>query len=97
MSNEYDEIIKKCFPSMRDDDLEAVFDVAKIAEKHFRMCVDFRNAVEDHLKDEGYSKKKREAFMELYDAVFAIGNSTGATMYSLVNDTDKKTNHLFEF
>ncbi len=96
MSNEYDEIIKKCFPSMRDDDLEAVFDVAKIVENHFRMCVDFRNAVEDHLKDEGYSKKKREAFMELYDAAFAIGNSTGATMFALANDT-VKTNHLFEF
>lgn len=97
MRNEYDEIIKKCFPSMRDDDLKAVFDVAKIAEKRFDMCADFRSAVEEHLKDKGYSKKKLKDFMELYDAVFAIGNSTGATMYSLVNDTDKKTNHLFEF
>lgn len=97
MNNEYKYIIKKCFPTMRDDDLEAVFDVAKIAEKRFDMCADFRSAVEEHLKDKGYSKKKLKDFMELYDAVFAIGNSTGATMYSLVNDTGKKTNHLFEF
>lgn len=96
MNNEYKDIIKKCFPTMRDDDLEAVFGVAKIAEKRFDMCADFRSAVEEHLKDKGYSKKKLRDFMELYDAVFAIGNSTGATMFALATDT-VKTNHLFDF
>lgn len=96
MSNEYDAIIKKCFPSMSNNDLKAVFDVAKIAENHFDMCADFRKAVENHLEDEGFSKKKRKAFLELYDAAFAVGNATGATMFAIAND-DMKTNHLFEF
>lgn len=96
MNNEYDEIIKQCFPYMKGDILEVVFNAAKIAENHVSACADFRNAVEEHLKDKGYSKKKLKDFMELYDAVFAIGNSAGATMFALANDT-VKTNHLFEF
>ena len=96
MKNEHEDIIKKCFPTMRDDNLEAVFDVAKIAEKRFDMCADFRSAVEEHLKDKVYSKKKLKDFMKQYDAMLAIGNSTGATMFTLATDT-VKTNTLFDF
>lgn len=95
MHNEYEEIIKKCFPSMKGDVLESVFDAAKISERHVTACADFRKAVENHLEDEGFSKKKRKAFMELYDATFAVGNSVGAVMFAMATD-DIKTNHLFE-
>ena len=83
MHNKYDVIIKECFPFMKEDVLDSVFDAAKISERHITACADFRKAIEQSLEDEGFSKKKRKAFMELYDAAFAIGNSVGSAMFAM--------------
>lgn len=95
MYNKYEGIIKECFPYMKGSVLESVFDAAKISERHVAACADFRKAIEKSLEDEGFSKKKRKAFMELYEAAFAVGNSVGAVMFAMATD-DIKTNHLFD-
>lgn len=95
MYNKYEGIIKECFPYMKGGVLESVFDAAKISERHVTACADFRKAIEESLEHEGFSKKKRKAFMELYDAAFAVGNSVGAVMFAMATD-DIKTNHLFD-
>lgn len=92
--NEYVDVIKKCFQGYDDKSLKMAFDAAE--EIQGELNGDFRGAIKKHLEDKGYSKKKLKDFMELYDAVFAIGNSTGATMFALATDT-VKTNHLFDF
>lgn len=83
MNNEYDEIIGKCFPDMKGDELKVAFDAAE--EIQGELKGNFREAVKKHLEDKGYSKEKVEDFMDLYNAVFAIAFSTGVAAHYIAN------------
>lgn len=93
--NKYKKMISACFTEMNKKDIDAMYSFSTKYERRFPMVSSFREAIKEHLDDKGYSKKQVDDLMDMYTAIYTVGFTTGAVVYSMTDDVVK--DGLFNF
>ena len=93
--NKYKKMISACFTGLDKRDIDSISSISMKYEDRFPMVSNFRETIKEHLKDKGYSKKQVDDLMDMYTAIYTVGFTTGAVVYSMTDDVAK--NGLFNF
>lgn len=93
--SKYKKMINDCFSGLDKKDIDAMYSFSTKYERRFPMVSSFREAIKEYLDDKGYSKKQIDDFMDMYTAIYAVGFTTGAVVYSMTDDVVK--DGLFNF
>lgn len=93
--NKYKKMINDCFTGLDKRDISSISSISMKYEDRFPMVSNFRETIKEHLKDKGYSKKQVDDLMDMYTAIYTVGFTTGAVVYSMTDDVIK--DGLFNF